>query len=177
MRFKSKEIGEEGLPLNLPVSAAFVAEHCPHLGAVPGPKGIFVRGQLLRTGDDLYLRGRLQGSLQTTCARCLEKAVVGLDLPLSVSFVARAEGEPEPEPEEDDVDVAFFTGDEVDLGPEIRDQILLAFPINPVCALDCGGICPVCGGNRNQIPCSCVAEQGDVLTANPLATALRKLKM
>lgn len=178
MRFKIKEIGEEGLPLTLPVSAEFVATECPDLGATPGPKGLFLRGQLLKTGDDLFLRGRLQGNLHGSCARCLEKAVVGLELPVNVSFVQRAESEPEPESEEEgDADVVFFTGEEVDLGPEIRDQILLAFPINPLCAPDCAGLCAVCGANRNQIPCTCVRQQGDPLTANPLAAALGKLKI
>jgi uncharacterized protein len=178
MRFKIKEIGEEGLPIDLSVSAELVATVCPDLGAVPGPKGIHLRGQLLKTGEDLFLRGRLQGSLHGSCARCLEKAVVGLDLPVNVSFVPRPEDGPEPESEEeDDVDVVFFAGEELDLAPEIRDQILLAFPINPLCAADCAGICPVCGGNRNQIPCACVTQQGDPLKANPLAAALGKLKI
>lgn len=177
MRFKIKEIGEEGLPLAVPVTADFIAEECPGLDATPGPKGIFLRGQLLRSGDDVFLRGRLQGAYVTTCARCLEPARVPLDVALDVTFATRAEGDPEPDSEEEDVDVAYLDGEEVDLAPEIRDHLLLTFPIKPLCREDCAGLCAICGGNRNHVPCSCVAREDDALKDNLLATALGKLKI
>lgn len=165
------------MPLAVPVTAAFIAEECPGLDAVPGPKGIFLRGQLLRSGDDVFLRARLQGACVTTCSRCLEKARVPLDVALVVSFAQRAAGDPEPDSEEEDVDVAYLDGEEVDLAPEIRDQLLLTFPIKPLCREDCAGLCAICGGNRNVDPCACVARADDALKDNPLAAALGKLKI
>ena len=175
MRFKIKEIGDEGLSLDLPVTAAFMEAECPGLDATPGPRGIFLRGQLLRAAEDVFLRARLQGAFGTTCSRCLERARVPLDVALQVSFVARAQGDPDPDSEEEDLDVGYFDGDEVDLGPEIRDQLLLTFPIKPLCREDCAGLCAICGGNRNLHPCECVAREA--LMDNPLAAALGKLKI
>jgi uncharacterized protein len=43
----------------------------------------------------------------------------------------------------------------VDLTEEIRESILLAFPVHPVCRPDCRGLCPRCGANRNRGSCRC----------------------
>ena len=176
MRFKIKEIGEDGLKLDLPITAAFLAEECPDLGGVPESPGVWLRGQLLQPGEDVFLRGRLRGPLLTTCSRCLEKAIFPLNVEVNVSFIRKTEGDEAADDEEEgDVDVAYFDGEEVDLAPEIRDQIVLAFPINPLCKEDCAGLCAVCGGNRNQTPCSCATRES--LKDNPLAAALGKLKL
>ena len=41
----------------------------------------------------------------------------------------------------------------------MRDEILLALPINPLCKESCRGLCPVCGGNRNVTACDCKTER------------------
>ena len=43
----------------------------------------------------------------------------------------------------------------VDLDPDIREDIILEFPIKPLCKLDCKGLCPKCGQNLNEGGCSC----------------------
>lgn len=181
MLIKIKEIGDNGLSLDLPIKAAWLAAECPNLGAVPGPKGFGVRGQLTESNGDVFLRGRLRGELDTTCVRCLEKAKVQIDVPLAVTFLPRPEpedqraGKKDEDADEDDVDVAHYDGDEIDLGPEIRDQVMLAYPISPLCREDCAGLCPVCGGNRNVKPCECEARQS--ASQKPFAAALGKLKL
>ncbi len=176
MLFKIKEIGDTGLSLDLPVTAPWLASQCPDLDAVPAAGGLRVRGQLLATGDDVFLRGNLRGGLDTTCSRCLEKARVAIDVALLVTFRPKSEGQDAvDEEDEDDLDVALYDGDEVDLAPEIRDQILLAFPLKPLCREDCLGLCSVCGGDRNQIACSCEERQAQSRT--PMATVLGKLKL
>ena len=177
MLFKIKEIGDDGLSLDLPVKAPWLAAECPGLDAVPSTGGLKVRGQLLMTGDDVFLRGTLRGGLDTTCARCLERARVAVDVALTVTFRPRSEGQDavDEEDEDEELDVALYDGDEVDLAPEVRDQILLAFPLKPLCREECLGLCSVCGGNRNQVPCDC--EERQAASRTPLATVLGKLKI
>ena len=43
----------------------------------------------------------------------------------------------------------------VDLTPEIRESILLAFPTFPLCAAECRGLCATCGTNLNTAVCHC----------------------
>jgi DUF177 domain-containing protein len=46
-------------------------------------------------------------------------------------------------------------GDDVDLEPLARDAVLLELPVAPLCRPDCKGLCPSCGADWNEGPCSC----------------------
>ncbi len=160
MLYKIKDIGEGGLDLRLPVTAAWLGLECADLGAKPGPKGLTLTARLDNSGDDFLLRGNLHGSLEMSCARCLEPAFHLLNVPVTVMFSEK----PAPADDDDDddleaVDVITFEGGVIDLGLELRDQILMATPLSVLCKEDCAGLCAVCGGNRNQEPCDCEAKQ------------------
>jgi len=43
----------------------------------------------------------------------------------------------------------------VDLGEEIRQEIIMANPPKVLCSKDCKGICPKCGMNLNKEQCQC----------------------
>jgi uncharacterized protein len=62
-------------------------------------------------------------------------------------------------------------GDQVDLLPALREQLLLRVPDHVVCDEACRGLCPQCGTDLNRAACSCVPE-----TAPGPWEALRKLK-
>jgi uncharacterized protein len=172
MRFKINDIGDEGLVVDVRVTAEWLAAACPELDARPAPRGLALRGRIDKSGDDYLLRGTLQGALETTCARCLEPARLAVDTPLAVTFVPSDERHPAVEVE--DPEVVPFAGNDIDIGDDVRDEILLAIPINPVCAESCRGLCPVCGGNRNAILCDC--EERQRRTGSKLG-ALAKLKL
>jgi len=155
MRFKINEIGADGLSVNVPVTAEWLAAACPELDARPGAHGLAVRGQLTRTGDDFLLRAELRGEIETTCGRCLEPAHVPVAAPLTITFVPTKADHSEAE----DPDVVSFGGPEIDVSDEVRDEIVLALPVQALCTEACRGLCPVCGGNRNQVACNCPTEK------------------
>jgi uncharacterized protein len=173
MLFKIKDIGDEGLEVDLPVTAVWLEQQCPDLGAKPGAGGLAMRGVLEKSGDDVLLRGELRGVLETPCSRCLEPAPVELAIPLTVSFVEKG-GDSDDDEDDDDGDVVYFEGGEIDLGAELRDEILLAMPINPLCQDGCRGLCSVCGGNRNLVRCACEERQREVTSK---LSALGKIKL
>ena len=43
----------------------------------------------------------------------------------------------------------------IDLKPAIREEIILDYPIKPLCSLNCKGLCVKCGKNKNQGGCNC----------------------
>jgi uncharacterized protein len=155
MRFKINEIGAEGLPLNVAVTPEWVAAACPDLDARPGARGLALVGRIEKMGEDYLLRANLRGEIATTCARCLEPAAVAINLPLAVTFVST---EADKTGDDEDPDVIALKGGEIDVGDEVRDEIVLALPINPVCTESCKGLCTVCGGNRNVTACACKTE-------------------
>jgi uncharacterized protein len=175
MRFKINEIGDGGLPVKVSVTAEWLAAACPDIDARPTADGLRLTGQLMPAGDDYLLRGELAGDLETPCARCLEPALVHVDVPLTVTFVAAGTEEVDvDEEEDDDPDMVTFKGGEIDLSDELRDAIVLAIPFNPLCDEACRGLCPLCGGNRNLVPCTHAAAAPT--TPGGLA-ALGKIKL
>jgi len=135
------------------------------------------KGRLVKDGDDAFLRGRIGGGLACTCARCLEPARLPLDLTMNVTFVARTGDDADADADDDDDDEKrrHLRRRRDRRGGQIRDQILLAMPINPLCRESCAGLCPFCGGNRKLQPCDCASRQE--APRNSLAAALGKLKM
>jgi uncharacterized metal-binding protein YceD (DUF177 family) len=56
---------------------------------------------------------------------------------------------------DDDLDLYGYDGEEIDLTPLFRDQVVLAVPFAPLCSEDCKGLCPQCGADRNLETCDC----------------------
>jgi uncharacterized protein len=51
--------------------------------------------------------------------------------------------------------------EEIDLDPLIREEVLLALPLAPLCEAACQGICPTCGADLNEGPCGCAPAARD----------------
>ncbi|MFH0854991.1 MAG: DUF177 domain-containing protein [Candidatus Omnitrophota bacterium] len=43
----------------------------------------------------------------------------------------------------------------IELDPYIREEIILNYQINPLCGINCKGLCPKCGRNLNEGECNC----------------------
>jgi uncharacterized protein len=100
-----------------------------------------------KTGNDVVVRGTLSGELIVPCARCLEPARVSVKEPLSALFVPsgalrEASGSHGQEEEQTlgDADVVPYDGETVVLDGLVRDELLLALPIVPLCSESCAGI-------------------------------------
>jgi uncharacterized protein len=108
------------------------------------------------------------------CDRCLARARFPLDTSFDLFYrpmsqIARDE---EVEIDEGEAEIAFYQGGGMELEDIVREQILLALPMQRVCSEACKGICPVCGKNRNEVACDCTVE-----SANDRWGALRKLEL
>ena len=43
----------------------------------------------------------------------------------------------------------------IDIDQDIREEIILDYPVNPLCKPDCKGLCPGCGVALNEGGCTC----------------------
>jgi len=43
----------------------------------------------------------------------------------------------------------------IDMDPDIREEIIMDYPMKPLCKPDCKGLCLKCGKNLNEGGCSC----------------------
>jgi uncharacterized protein len=90
----------------------------------------------------IVVRGDVATTVSLTCDRCLTQ----WSQPLEV-MVAEGLGV------EGDEDGYELDGDVVDLEPILRDALLLAIPLRPLCRDDCAGLCATCGGDLNTGAC------------------------
>lgn len=63
--------------------------------------------------------------------------------------------------EAEEKDIRPIEDDQIDLVPLIREALLLKIPFAPICQEDCKGLCPVCGGDRNEAACDCQEKEID----------------
>lgn len=112
---------------------------------------VAVDGRLQETGEgEYYWHAFLKGRAQATCRRCLVDVLVPIDLEIRVVFSRDAETAEDP----GGYPVAPGAFD-VDLGPAVREELVLAVPRFLECRDDCAGLCFRCGANLNEGPCSC----------------------
>uniref|UniRef100_A0A7V3YLY1 DUF177 domain-containing protein n=1 Tax=Candidatus Caldatribacterium californiense TaxID=1454726 RepID=A0A7V3YLY1_9BACT len=131
---------------------------------------------LVNCGSEILVEGRLRTALLLHCARCLEPFLYPMDIPfrLELRNASRLTRPSDFEAEaEETVEVRYFTEEEnyVDVTQEIQEIVLLNVPMKPLCRPDCRGLCPVCGGNRNEVQCRCEEQEID-----PRLVALKRWK-
>jgi uncharacterized protein len=115
--------------------------------------GVHVEGRLSAAGDArFYLSGRISGSVQLNCRRCLVDVTAAVEEEIHSLFAPRGDSTAE-----DDPDVYLYDPGayELDLRPAVRECWLLAAPVFVQCKPDCRGLCPQCGTDVNAGTCSC----------------------
>jgi uncharacterized protein len=172
MRIRVQDIGEavEDLAFEEPTSSLnLLLEQGPvHDYEFVGPARVTVSHY--RAGQNVFLSGQAVTEVVGQCARCLESFRFSVDAPLSYVLAPRIG--PKAEQEAEDLDLSFYEGDEIDVSPLVREQVLLSLPTRPLCREDCRGLCPTCGADLNSGDCRCLEAAGD-----PRLAGLRKLKV
>lgn len=131
-------------------------------------------------GGRIGLEGYVRARVALTCSRCADEYVLELDEPIREFYVKRTpppaasrrdergqaalEQQPldvDPWLEEEGADERAYSGDVIELDELVREILLLALPMKPVCREDCQGLCPVCGTNRNEGECDCREDDVD----------------
>jgi uncharacterized protein len=113
---------------------------------------------LPHTGGEVNVKGRVQATLETECDRCLGKATYKVDAPFDLYYKLldpTAPVEDEIALDAGEAEMGFYELPGLVLEEILREQVLLQLPMQRVCGESCKGICPVCGGNRNETGCQC----------------------
>jgi len=125
---------------------------------------------VFKMGEPLSASGESAFCLRTECVRCLKS----FDLQLSVSYrFVFQKGRPASVRGDEDETLIWLDdrSEQLDLGTEVRDYIILEIPQSSLCSESCAGLCPLCGTNLNVDRCTCKLE-----TTDPRWEALRALK-
>jgi len=111
---------------------------------------------LLESGGQIRVWGSYTVEMVAQCDRCLVRTRFPLDAGFDLYYRPASDVPEEEEVKIDagEAEIGFYE-DGLELEDILREQVLLALPMQRVCSESCKGICPGCGQNRNETACDC----------------------
>ena len=105
------------------------------------------------TNPGAYLEGDARATIAEQCSRCLRP----IETPVQTHFAEQyystidvESGDPKEAPPRDAKRIG--SDFKIDLTPLLREELILATPLAPLCRPDCKGLCPLCGRDLNDDP-------------------------
>lgn len=108
--------------------------------------------------EGVLVTGTARATAEGECVRCLEPLGREVEADFQEMFSypdADDRGrskQAEPGDDAEDEDMIPLEDGMFDLEPVLRDAVVLALPMQPVCREDCAGLCPECGVGLNENP-------------------------
>jgi uncharacterized protein len=123
--------------------------------------------KVTRLSEGVLVQGDVEANVHLQCSRCLEDISLRVEARLEEQFQPTVDvetGRPIARvPTEDEADSTFAidTNHLMDLSEPVRQALLVAIPMRPLCRDDCKGLCVVCGANLNYGDCGHRQEESD----------------
>ena len=133
MKVRFNEIPDEGLKLEEMIDPETMDLQTVELKFTTP---VSVSATFSREWDVIRVGVEASGQLESVCSRCLEAIIGSYDRKF-------------------DLDYSIKEKSEVDITADVRQEILLSYPVKFVCKEQCKGICSQCGGDLNSGPCAC----------------------
>lgn len=113
--------------------------------------------------QDLHVAGTLETAIRYKCSRCLKEVPIPLRTKFDLFYLPQQDWKKDEEIElkYEDMVVGYYDGISLDVDLLLLEQIELTIPMKYVCREDCKGLCPSCGRDLNESPCSCKEETPD----------------
>jgi uncharacterized protein len=134
--------------------------------AVPAGAPIELDVRLESVTEGVYVSGRVRAPLAGECARCLDPLTDEADVEVAELF-AYPDSVTDETTDEDEL--PRVVDEMIDVEQTVRDAVVLALPLAPLCRPDCPGLCPECGEKRADLQ----ADHGHE-TLDPRWAALRE---
>ncbi len=88
----------------------------------------------------IFVKLNINLTMHLVCSRCLEKFAASESLEIKLNFPIENKSI-------------------VDLADRLREEIILGYPLKPLCRPDCRGLCGICGQNLNRGVCKCKGDK------------------
>ncbi len=103
------------------------------------PNKIVLDVAVICGGGEFWIEGEVATEAKLECSRCTEDFAMLLRATFKEEvFPGEGEG---------------LGPNSVDIEPMVRDNLVLAIPMQPICREDCPGLCPRCGGLQGTCDC------------------------
>ncbi len=92
--------------------------------------------QVTKGGNNIAVQMQINATMHLNCGRCLGEFTLPVRKKIALNFTG---------------------GDKqvIDLTDNLREELILGYPLKPLCRSDCLGLCPICGKNLNKGKCKC----------------------
>lgn len=107
-----------------------------------GASPLNIRASFQRAGDEMLGRFEADWRYRQICSRCLEEFEIEMAPCFDIAF---------------DIERGI---DVIECDDDIRQELIMAIPVKPVCFEGCRGLCPGCGRNLNKEACHCKNVNG-----------------
>jgi uncharacterized protein len=137
-----------------------------------------IRLKAFRIRELYEVQATFSTRVRLACSRCLKDFETTLASAFELTYTKEVPGlmdvldEQEIELKVEEIGLMYFKGEEINLHQGIQEQVVMAFPLQPLCDENCKGLCPQCGSDLNRGDCACARGSG----SNPFA-ALKNLKL
>lgn len=101
--------------------------------------------------DGIVVHGRLCADWVSECRRCLRQLSGRSETEVQELYQAVVI----------DPDAYPIVGEQLDLLEMVRENLLLAVPVAPLCKVDCPGLCSQCGADLQTTKCGCSNKIAD----------------
>lgn len=98
---------------------------------------INIKAEVYKITNAVTISLKLKSRIRIICSRCLAEFDKALDRNFNFSYPIQK------------------MQDYINPDQDIREEIILDYPLKPLCKIDCKGLCPQCGKDLNQGKCSC----------------------
>lgn len=134
MKIYTNQIPEQGQSIYADYDPCQMDMERPDIKSI---EKISISGYVTRCGQELILNATIDSTIEFVCARCLEP----FSYPVSkkVNFTHHIEGR-----------------NAIDITEDVRQEVLLEYPVSSVCRSNCKGLCKACGKNLNEGSHRCV---------------------
>lgn len=99
-------------------------------------KPVEVKANVLKSASELFVDVLLKAQVEYTCGKCLSRFEDSLEKKFNITREVKP-------------------AEIVELDDEIRQEIILDYPMKIICKAECKGLCPNCGQNLNTGKCDC----------------------
>ena len=110
-------------------------------------KPIYVKAKVTKRERVVFVDVTLEAPCENVCARCLAKIQNIFKKDFNVNYEAKP-------------------GDILKLDEDIRQEMILDYPMKVLCRPDCKGLCLNCGQNLNVAKCECNKEDKEQSAEN-----------
>ncbi|MFZ7121168.1 MAG: YceD family protein [Eubacteriaceae bacterium] len=107
-----------------------------------------ISGYIKALNNELIIELNVKLKTKMKCSRCLDDFDYELNTEVSEKYNL------------DDAQ-EIIENDNINLTELIRENVLINIPIKAICDVNCKGLCPTCGKNKNIQSCNCDSEQFD----------------